>query len=407
MSAMSGQALVSPLALRITPDAERQIRFGHPWLYAQGITKQDREGQAGEFAVIYDRRNRFLALGLYDPASPIRVRILQRHRPSPINAAWFRDRLTQALTRRAALLRNRTTTAYRLVHGENDHLPGIILDRYDHALVLKLYTAAWLPHLPMLAAAREIVETRSLILRLGRLAQAAVGTATDGMIVKGPAPPQPVAFLEHGLRFQADLLRGQKTGFFLDQRDNRVQVARLARGRTVLDAFSYTGACSVYAARGGAREITSLDASRQALAAAKTHMGMNRDAPAIAKARHHTILGDAFKVLPKLRQEKRRYGMVILDPPSLASSQHEVPEALKAYQRLAAMGVSLLERKGILVMSSCTGHVSTEAFLTSVHRAARQAGRPLKELWCTGQPVDHPISFREGAYLKCLFAEAP
>jgi len=407
---MTRQAATRTLTLRVSPEAERQIRFGHPWLYTSGITKLDGEERAGSFAAIYDRRNRFLALGLYDPASPIRVRILQRHRTAPIDVWWFGERLAAAVSRRAPLARSRTTTAYRLVHGENDGLPGLVLDRYDDTLVLKLYTCAWMAHVPALLEAIEgAVESRRVVLRLSRAVQAAGkarGDLADGATLTGTPPSAPVRFLEHGLQFEADVLRGQKTGFFLDQRDNRAKVELLCRRRRVLDGFAYTGACSVYAARGGARDVTSLDAGRAVLDAARRHMALNRAHPGVARARHHVIVADAFEALEALRSRGQRYGLVILDPPSFANSREEIPTALKAYHRLVRLGLSVLEPEGVLVLSSCSGQVSAEAFFATVHRAARAARRALKELARTAHPLDHPVGFREGAYLKGLFAIA-
>ncbi len=407
---MTRPAAARTITLRVSPEAERQIRFGHPWLYASGITKLDGEERAGAFAVLYDRRNRFLALGLYDPASPIRVRILQRHRPAPIDVWWFGQRMAEAVSRREPLARPAITTGYRLVHGENDGLPGLVLDRYDETLVLKLYTGAWVAHVPALLEAIEgAVESRRVVLRLSRAVQAsgkALAGLADGTILTGAPPRGPVRFLENGLQFEADVLRGQKTGFFLDQRDNRARVESLCRRRRVLDGFAYTGACSVYAARGGADEVTSVDASRSVLATAHRHLALNQAHPGVARVRHHVIVADVFEALETLRSRRERYGVVILDPPSFANSREAIPMALKAYHRLVRLGLSVLEPEGVFVLSSCSGQVSAEAFFATVHRAARSMKRVLKELARTAHPLDHPIGFREGAYLKGLFAIA-
>jgi len=205
--------------------------------------------------VIYDRKDAFLAVGLYDADSPIRVRILHAGKPKTIDAKWWHARLEQALARRRGLFDERTT-GYRCVNGESDGWPGLVLDRYDSTLVLKLYTAAWLPRLEEVT---ELINTQlpneRMVLRLSRNIQdAALGrfARNDGQMLRGPSPDGPVIFLESGLRFEADVLRGQKTGFFLDQRENRREVETLARGRRVLNAFSFSGGFSVYAARGGA-----------------------------------------------------------------------------------------------------------------------------------------------------------
>lgn len=394
--------------MRITAEAERRVRFGHPWLYQEAIQRQSQEGPPGALAALYDRRNRFLAIGLYDPLSPIRVRILQRHRRAPIDESWLAQRVCQAVARRAPLLEQRDTTGARLVHGENDHLPGAVVDQYDTTLVLKLYTAAWLAHVPMWAAA--LVRARPmnrLVLRLSRAVQdhaAALSAPADGTVLVGRRPTAPIIFSEHGLRFEVDPIAGQKTGFFLDQRENRRRVGQLAAGRTVLDAFAYTGGFSVHAAHGGARDILSIDASRPALEASQRNMARNRLAGRPVK--HQVRVGDAFEVLEQLRVQRRLFDLVVLDPPSFAQRAEETARALSAYRRLTRAGLAVLRAGGVLAISSCSSRVSAEEFFALVHRSARQAGRRLSELERTGHPLDHPVGFPEGAYLKALFAVA-
>ena len=399
------------IAIHVHSDAERTLRFGHPWLYQEAIRKQSREGAPGDLAVIYDHRERFLAIGLYDPASPIRVRVLQRHAPAPIDASWFSAKIAAAVARRASLAKDPNTTGYRLVHGENDGLPGLVLDRYEDTLVLKLYTAAWVPHLREVLAVLRTAQAERVVLRLSRAVLQRIPSGhlhglTDGATLAGKPPRGPVGFRERGMRFEADVLRGQKTGFFLDQRENRAEVERLSRGKTVLDVFACTGSFSVAAARGGAREVTSVEMSRPALEAATRHMALNHGHPAASKARHHVIAGDAFEVLHELGSGGTRYDCVILDPPSFANAKRDVNTALCAYARLVRLGLGVLSPGGVLVISSCSGQVDAETFFATVHRTARSAGRLLRELARTGQPLDHPVTFPEGAYLKCLFADA-
>ncbi|MBI2173740.1 MAG: class I SAM-dependent methyltransferase, partial [Candidatus Omnitrophica bacterium] len=266
-----------PIAVHLTADAERKVRFGHPWLYDQSIRKQSRQGTCGDLAALYDRRNRFLAIGFFDPFSPIRVRILERFEPRPINPAWFKAKVLAALKRRQPLTES-STTGFRLIHGENDSLPGLIVDGYGDTLVLKVYTAAWSGHLRNVTQALfSFIPVKRVVLRLSRFLQESghLGGVWDGLILWGPQVKKPIVFLENGLEFEVDPLRGQKTGFFLDQRENRLRVEKLASGRSVLDAFAYTGAFSVYAARGAAKEIVSIDVAAEALEAAKRNMARN------------------------------------------------------------------------------------------------------------------------------------
>ena len=397
------------IALRVSAAAERTLRQNHPWIYDQAIARQSDRGQPGDLAVIFDRDRKFLAIGLYDPTSPIRVRILQGRKPAPIDGAWFEARLRQAVDRRAPLA-GADTTAYRLVHGENDGLPGLVIDRYDHTLVLKLYTLAWVPHLRTLidAMARPMPAKR-LVLRLSRSAQAHrkhLHGLSDGLILSGPPLDEPIVFLEHGLRFEADPIHGQKTGFFLDQRDNRARIEPMTANRAVLDAFAYTGGFSVYAARGHAREVLTVDVSRPALSAARRNMALNRRHPAVGSATHRLITGDGFDVLENLRSRKRRFDVVIVDPPSFAATQAQVKPALRAYDRLTRLALGVLAPKGTLMIGCCSTHIGAQTFFSTVQRAASAARRPLQVLSRTQHPLDHPITFPEGAYLKALFAIA-
>jgi 23S rRNA (cytosine1962-C5)-methyltransferase len=400
--------------VRVVPGAERALREGHPWLFADSIRQQSHDGAPGDLAVVFDRKGRFLAVGLYDPQSSIRVRVLQHREPASIEREWFAAQLTAAAARRAPL-RDRSlsarTTGYRLVHGENDGLPGFVVDRYEETLVIKLYTAAWVPHLrDVLAALTGIAPAERVVLRLGRTMQDRVQHLyglEDGLVLSGPPLAGPVLFWENGLRFEADPIRGQKTGFFLDQRENRAQVESLVGGKNVLDVFAYTGGFSVYAARGGAQQVVDVDSSAPALAAAERNMAHNRHIPAVGRALHETVVDDAFEALARMGEAGRRFDVVIVDPPAFARRSIHVGRALSAYQSLTELSLGVLSPGGTLVQASCSRRIDAETFFETIHRAARRVGRPLRELERTGHPEDHPVAFREGAYLKCLFAEAP
>ena len=392
------------IALRISAPAERALRQGHPWVFDQSITEQSHAGAPGDLAVIFDdaHARRFLAIGLYDPTSPIRVRILQSREPAAIHADWFRAKLVSAMSVRAPL-EETNTTGYRLVHGENDGLPGLALDRYADTLVLKLYTPAWIPHLKDFCDALAQVSRASyLILRLSRSLQKQTDLLhglTDGMTLSLLAPPSLILFRENGLIFESDPIHGQKTGFFLDQRDNRARVEKFARDKSVLNVFAYTGGFSVYAARGGASQIVSVDISAPALEAALRNMAHNK-----LTVSHETIAEDAFEVLARMKLQKRLFDLVIIDPPMFAQSDKQIEGALSAYRKLTRLGLGVLREGGTLVQASCSSRVDADSFFESIHRSAREAGRKLTEIRRTGHALDHPIRFAEGAYLKCLFA---
>jgi len=401
---LQARTKVPRLRLRVTAAAESVLRSGHPWLFADSIREQNRAGQAGELAVVYDRKDRFLATGLYDPDSPIRVRLLHVGKPQAIDRNWWSERLTRALAARQGLF-DEQTTGFRWINGENDGWPGLVLDRYDRTLVLKLYTAAWLPRLEEIAGLiAGSLHPERIVLRLSRnlqeLARRQFGKA-DGEILTGSPLAGPITFLERGLAFEADVVRGQKTGFFLDQRENRRQVEALARGRDVLNAFSFSGGFSLYAARGGARSVTDLDLSAHALAGAKRNIALNATNAAVAGCRHEFVQADAFVWLKQ--PPGRRFDLVILDPPSLAKRESERAGAIRAYGGLASSGIEHLAPGGVLVACSCSAHVAADEFFEAVRRAAAEAGRAFQELRTTGHAPDHPATFREAKYLKAIY----
>jgi 23S rRNA (cytosine1962-C5)-methyltransferase len=399
----ANQTAATRLRLRITAAAESIVRSGHPWLFADSIHELNRPGQLGELAVIYDRKDRFLAVGLFDSDSPIRVRILHAGKPQTLDTGWWQARLGQSLARRNDLF-DAQTTGYRLIHGESDGWPGLVLDRYDTTLVLKIYTAAWMPRLDeTLALLKENIPGERIVLRLSRNIQPMTKTRfklDDGQILHGTMPGEPVIFQENGIRFEADVLRGQKTGFFLDQRENRREVGLLSRGRRVLNAFSFSGGFSVYAARGGATAVTDLDISAHALAAAKRNFALNKFLPGVADCHHEIVQADAFEWLAG---KTEKFDLIVLDPPSLARRAAERDGAVRAYERLNSLGITQLARDGILVAGSCSAHVSAAEFFDAVRRAAAKSGRKFTELKMTLHPSDHPATFKEAEYLKVIY----
>jgi 23S rRNA (cytosine1962-C5)-methyltransferase len=391
------------LRLRITAAAETIVRSGHPWLFADSIHESNRTGQVGELAVIYDRKDKFLAVGLFDPDSPIRVRILHAGKPQTIDTAWWQARLEQTLARRKNLF-DAQTTGFRLIHGESDGWPGLVLDKYDSTLALKLYTAAWLPRLDeILALLKGKISCERIVLRLSRNIQSLAEKQfqqRDGQILFGSTPEGAVIFLENEIRFEADVLRGQKTGFFLDQRENRAEVEKLSRGKKVLNAFSFSGGFSVYAARGGAKSVTDLDISAHALESAKRNFALNQNFPGVANCRHEIVQADCFDWLEKTPE---KFDLIILDPPSLAKRATEREGAIHAYERLNSLGTARLSRDGILVAGSCSAHVSAMEFFEAVRRAAAKSGRKFSELKTLQHPPDHPATFKEAQYLKMIY----
>ena len=310
------------------------------------------------------------------------------------------------------------TNGCRLINGESDNWPGLVVDRYDTTLVLKLYTAAWLPRWREVATKLWLAQQpERLVLRLSRNIQDKAGkefSVRDGQVMTLKADNNSlmdsswssetdgiVTFLENGLRFEANVVSGQKTGFFLDQRENRHRVGELSDGREVLNAFSFSGGFSLYAARGGAKSVTDLDISAHALVSARRNFALNQSLPAVAQCRHETAQGDAFAWLENAKEKK--FDLIVLDPPSLAKRETEREGAIQAYGKLAASGIRLLRGDGILVAASCSAHVSSAEFFDAVCRAAQASGRKFKEMETMGHPADHRSTFKEAQYLKCIY----
>ena len=391
------------LKLRVSQKVETILRAGHPWLFSDSIREQTRPGEVGELAIIYDRKDQFLGMGLFDPDGPIRVRMLHVGKPQKVDHAWWQQHLAVALDRRRNLF-DAQTNGYRLCNGESDGWPGLVLDRYNATLVLKIYTTVWLSRLnELVEIIAEQVPHDRLILRLSRNIQDKALPFTEGQLLRGAPLLAPVVFLESGIRFEIDGVRGQKTGFYLDQRENRRLVESLAAGRRVLNAFSFSGGFSLYAARGGAVSVTDLDISPHALAAADRNFALNLDDPTIARCRHASVKTDAFDWLISPAAIPRSFDLIILDPPSLARRESERAQAIHAYGRLTRSAIELLAPKGILVACSCSAHVSAPEFLDSVRNSAVESGRAFTELRTTGHAADHPATFPEANYLKAIY----
>lgn len=399
----------SRLAVRLTPDALRQVRGGHPWVYEASIASIRGGGVSGDLAVIFDDDRNFVAIGLYDPASPIRVKIVHRGKPTTIDRAYWTKQFLAAQERRRSLIDRGDTTGFRLVNGENDGMPGLILDRYDQTLVMKLYSAMWLPHLAdVVPAIDDAFHPEALVLRLARNMH---GTPLHGMeegdALIGISPADPILFTECGLTFEADVVRGQKTGHFLDQRDNRELIGTYADDFRVLDMFANTGGFSVHAAAGGARDVVAVDSSAPALAAASRNMAHNLMRNEVAACAFRTEIGDAFEVMDRYTRKGERFEIVIVDPPSFTPRQASVERALQSYTMLAERAVKLVRPDGLLLLASCSSRVSADEFHLTVSHAAARAGRPLDELRRTGHAIDHPVGFPQGAYLKAVLARVP
>jgi 23S rRNA (cytosine1962-C5)-methyltransferase len=389
------------IAIKLTPKAEVLVKKGHPWIFDKSIAKQNVEGNAGDLVVIFDnRKNQFLAIGLFDPYSPIRIKVLQANKPANINTEWFKEQIKTAHQKRLPLLKTKTNS-YRLIYGENDNLPALIADVYDTVIVVKLYSQIWFPYLnDVLPILLEISKAKTMVLRMSRNVQKEGNDygLEDGQVIHGELENEVIVFQEHGVNFSANVIKGHKTGYFLDHRNNRKKVGEMAKGKTVLDVFSYAGGFSVHALVGGATEVTSLDISAQALEIAKQNAALNK-----YQGKHAIIVGDAFDELNKLATGNKKFDIVVIDPPSFAKSQDEIDGALNSYKKLTLLGIKLVKRGGKLVLASCSSRVTSEQFFELVQQTIHKTNYNYEVITHTLHDIDHPIGFKEGAYLKCIY----
>lgn len=386
------------LAIKLSAKGERSVRAEHPWIFSGSIKNINKEGVAGDIAVIFSHtKNKVIGVGLYDPQSPIAIKMLHFGSGTTLDKDFFQDKINTAFALRAKLL-NTNTNSYRLLFGENDGFPGFIADVYSKTLVVKLYSEIWLPFLETICKQLiEVSKADTLVLRLSRkLQQSKAHKLTDGLVLFGKLANETIVFKEHGVNFSANVIKGHKTGYFLDHRNNRKIVGDLSKGKTVLDVFSYAGGFSVHALAKGATAVTSLDISEQALRLARANGKLNA-----YTGKHTLIAGDAFKEMQTLIGSNNSFDVVVIDPPSFAKSEKEITLALKKYTQLAQLGVKLTNKGGLLVLASCSSRVTAKAFFKLNAEVLNASRRPYQLLKKTYHDSDHPVNFPEGAYLKC------
>jgi len=394
------------IAVHLTNDALRQVRGGHPWVWDGSIVRASAQGAVGDLAVIFDDKRKFAAIGLWDPTAPIAVRVLHQGSPRTIDADFFADKLLTAFAHRQPLHDRTDTTAYRLVHGENDGLPGLVVDRYDRTLVVKLDSPVWVPHLAMLVEPLvELADAERVVVRVSRrIIEDLPPILRNSPTVFGSRPEGPIEFFENGLQFEADVERGQKTGHFLDQRDNRQLIATRCNGARVLDVFCNSGGFSVYAAAGGARSVHSIDVSEHAIAATVRHIELNRLGLGF-ETEHTSAVGDAFEAMEDLADHRQRFDVVIVDPPSFAPNSASAPAARRAYRRLTSLAVELLAKGGTLLQASCSSRIPADEFYALVTGEIAESDHKAQHTIRTGHALDHPIGFEQGSYLKAVLAD--
>lgn len=388
------------IAVKLKPSSEKiLLQSAHPWVYSDSIDSMNREGNAGDIAIIFRQKtNKVMGVGLYDPQSPIKIKMLHYYGGTKIDKPFLAKLFNEAFEVRQPLLKTQTNS-YRLIFGENDGLPGLIVDVYNDVAVMQIHSQIWFPYLDIIS--ELIIETtkcKTLVLRLNRyLLTIDDNPFSDGQVIYGTLEDETVVFKEHGITFSANVIKGHKTGYFLDHRDNRRKVGLMAKGKTMLDVFAYAGGFSVHALANGAKEVTSVDISKQALELAKDNAKLNA-----FKGKHKTIAGDAFEILEDMRRKGKQYDIVVIDPPSFVNNEAGIDIALKKYRQLARLGAALVAPKGTLVLASCSARVAADQFFSEVQREVYASPHTsFKLIEHTYHDSDHPVNFKEGAYLKC------
>ena len=386
----------------LKPGREKSLRHRHPWVFSGAIARVEGEPANGDIVSVVAHDGAFLARAGYSRDSQIRARAWSFDPAATIDADFMRERLRAAIARRSTLPPG--SDAVRLVHGESDGLPGVVADRYGDVIVLQILSAGaerwrpfWGPALVELTGARAVYERSDVEVRSLEGLPPRVGALV------GEVPPR-VRINEDGIAYDVDVAQGQKTGFYIDQRDNRALAASLASGREVLNGFCYTGGFSLAALKGGAARVLSLDTSEEALEMARENVALN----GFDATRAEWLAADVFAHLRKLRDQNRKYGLIVLDPPKFAPTEKHVANAARAYKDINLWAFKLLAPGGHLLTFSCSGAVNADLFQKIVAGAAADAKVDAQVRRHLGPSADHAVSihFPEGEYLKGLWLQA-
>ena len=375
---------------------ERSMLRGHPWVFSGAVAKVVGEVSPGDVGEVYSSDGQFLGLGHLNPHSQIILRVLTQKKEE-LGENFFAERISRAARFRRDGLKG-GNNAYRIINGEGDYLPGLIVDRYGETLVIQCSTAGMdrLKGILTSLLAKEFYP-RSIYERSDVALRREEGLTESSGLLYGKEVPEFIEIEEYGCRFRANVKKGQKTGFYLDQRENRLFLKGLSEGKKVLDCFCYTGGFSIHAGLGGANELTLVDSSEEALAMAEEHFTLNR----LDKIPHRMVRGDVFEILRGLEPG---YDIVILDPPPFAKKKGHLPSASRGYKDLNLYAFRLLNEEGLLLTFSCSHHMNWDLFQKIIFSAALDSGRKVQLLGRLGHSWDHPtdICHPEGEYLRGL-----
>jgi 23S rRNA (cytosine1962-C5)-methyltransferase len=395
---------MTTLTIKLKPAKEYPIKAGHPWIFSNAI-QTECKAQPGDLVIVESSYGEKLGIGMINPLNSIRVRMLSRDPETPITMEYFANKLTWLENQKKPHLPKKTT-GYRICHADADGLPGLVVDRYDDCIVFQVNTAGMDRIKDMVVEAiKKAFKPKTIVERSDIDNRSQEGLKNIPAHVHHGKVDGPVEFLENGVSFYADVMEGQKTGFFLDQRLARVRIGSLSKDRKVLNLFGYTGAFSVHAALGNAAQVTTVDSSKSALEMAKKNLKLNGFDPDDA-TKFKFLQAD---VLEEFRNKsfKPEYDLIVCDPPAFAKTEKNVEKALEAYQSLNQRCLWMLKEGGILVTSSCSGRVSAEEFRRILKMSCGRTGRDTRLLEFYEQPSDHTekLSFPEGRYLKTAIIE--
>ncbi len=386
-------------AVYIKKDKEKPVRHHHPWLFKSSVERISGKPEAGEVVEVLDSEGKFLARAFYNPASQICLRLLEWREDVLIDENWWRNKLSASIERRKKFFLNNRTNAFRLVFSESDWIPGLIADFYNGFIVIQVLSSG-IDRIKdtIIQILISLIKPKGIYEKSDEEINRLEGLEGGGGLLYGEDPPEFIEIQENGNKFLVSVKEGQKTGFFLDQRYNREVVADISEEKDVLDCFCYTGGFTINALKSGAKKVTSIDSSENALKILKTNLQINN----LSNLNSSIIEGDVFQILRKYRDNGRMFDVVILDPPKLAPTRQFLNKALRAYKDMNLLAMKILKPEGILATFSCSGGVSLDIFKTVIGWSSIDAGRDVQIERILSQDEDHPIrtSYPESEYLK-------
>lgn len=380
---------------------EKAVLHRHPWVFSGAIEQVKGKPQNGDIVRLLDAKGGFMAYGFYNDQSRVALRLLEWDESVEVDEQWFRDKVAIAVASRSTILADGITNTCRLIFSESDYLPGLIVDKYAGHLAVQVLTSGIEKVLPVIIdELNRLLKPESIFDKSDASSRNHEGLETQNIVLAGNHPPERVEVRENGIIYNINIAEGQKSGFYCDQRDNRKIVASYAKGKKVLDCFSYTGGFTLNSLQNGAASVTAVDSSVPAIETLKENILLNKFDP----SKVISIPSDVNKQLRKFRDEGEFFDIVVLDPPKYAPSRSALDKASRAYKDLNRLGMLLLNKGGLLATFSCSGAMDMETFKQVIAWAALDAGKQVQFIHQFCQPEDHPIraSFPEGEYLKGL-----